>query len=1423
MKKILPFLLLLFFSWVSNPLKASDIMGADMSYKCLGNDSFEFTTVVYKDCNANWSIPANTYNLSISAANSCNFTTMQANPVLVSCQDITPVCGTSCTKCQSSCNSSSSNSGCSFAYGIEKLTFKVTVFLGNTSCCKFNVGYIGNSTRNYATTTCCNSDIFYTYLELDRCVTPCNNSPQLTNDPVGILCAGQDFSFNNGALDTIDGDSLSFELAPALKGPGQNATYFQNFTFQRPLSFLGFPNTNSNKPAGFHLDPSSGDLEFRPTRANEIAVVVIKIKEWRKINGTWTVIGETRRDMQYIIVACTNKVPTITPQSPAKACSGQQVCVPIVTNDQDRNDTTMISWNGGITGATFTHNNGQARLAQGQVCWTPTDADVSSVPYTFTAKVWDDACPLKGQSIRSFQIIVYESPKTNTSYNILNCGRVSFNSTPTKNFGTLQYSWTFRDSLGNSLRSSSKKQDTIQLPPGKIIITHTVTSTVPCQTPYIDTIIVPPYVNVNLPADTLLCEGSSISLTAVGTGGSPGYTYQWSTSSSQTSNNIQLTPNSDTTIRVFITDQQNCTNSDSIKINLSPLPPVNIGSDNRICFNQTALFDAGNDSMTLSYLWFPSGDTTRTVNLNSNGNIIARVTDSVGCSNYDTAVLNVNYININAGSDRDLCRNDTVQLQANGADNYNWVLASNGQNVSNDRVYTYIAAAPATFYVRGIKTESGLTCENFDTLNVGIKELPVINLRTQNICEDYDNFDLSSLIINPTLTTGFWFSRVNTAFIQGTSTFKTSIAGANPAPGHEVFYRVTDNQGCTNTQRTFLQVRPKPTLNVKDSTICSNIPSLRLNSLFLAPTPNPSNGVATWEETANPQRAQISGTALSGFNINTSNLNPGTYPLVYKFTDLFGCTNKDTASLVINLVPTVEVGINSQVCINGFPVNIDSTAKPSPTGGTWTPMQGANLSQGYFNPAIVANPNGIAYWFKYSYSLAGCEAADSISVTVNPLPTVDDQITTEEICLNSGIIALTGSPAPGSSNGIWTGTGVNNNNFDPSIAGPGTHILNYEYTNPLTRCKNSDTGRIIIRDIPTINITGTTEACEGNPFPLQATIQNANGLIWTSNGDGVFDAPNSGSNSSTNPNTNYFPGTNDNISGNFTITARTTGSGVCPDDIKQLNIVIYPVPQTSITVDPDSGCVPLEVNFTTNTTLPDDSVSFNWTFGNGQTSTLKNPTYTYSNHGSYNATLRVISNHNCESNNSLPILVFPNPEAAMDASRWRTTIVSPNIQFFDRSTIPNPGRIVSWTWNFGDLGNNTSNLQNPSFNYPTDTGSFFVILEVRSENNCVDTVGRWLKIDPDITVFIPNAFTPNENGIGANNTFKITADGFEKMEMRIFNRWGEEVFFTNKLEIGWDGKYKGETAQQDVYMYVVKVWNLNGKEFNYYGTVTLLR
>jgi gliding motility-associated-like protein len=150
---------------------------------------------------------------------------------------------------------------------------------------------------------------------------------------------------------------------------------------------------------------------------------------------------------------------------------------------------------------------------------------------------------------------------------------------------------------------------------------------------------------------------------------------------------------------------------------------------------------------------------------------------------------------------------------------------------------------------------------------------------------------------------------------------------------------------------------------------------------------------------------------------------------------------------------------------------------------------------------------------------------------------------------------------------------------------------------------------------------------------------------------------------------------------------------------------------------------------------------------------------------------------------------------------------------------------LNYVWDFGTGKiTDTSLMQNPRFAYSRDTGVYQIRLLVTSNHGCVDTASQWIHIGPDIIVFIPDVFTPNEEGPGTNEFFAPVATNFKTINMIIYNRWGEKLFETNDINKGWDGKTKdGEKCMQEVYVYHIVVTSFEDIDYTYDGTITLIR
>lgn len=175
------------------------------------------------------------------------------------------------------------------------------------------------------------------------------------------------------------------------------------------------------------------------------------------------------------------------------------------------------------------------------------------------------------------------------------------------------------------------------------------------------------------------------------------------------------------------------------------------------------------------------------------------------------------------------------------------------------------------------------------------------------------------------------------------------------------------------------------------------------------------------------------------------------------------------------------------------------------------------------------------------------------------------------------------------------------------------------------------------------------------------------------------------------------------------------------------------------------------------------------------------------------------------------------PDAVITFSPWNANVFDPSIDFQDLSL----GAPTQWFWQFDALG--TSTLQNPTFVFPPLPACYEVILQITDANNCPDSDTVQVCIQPTYSIYFPNAFTPNNDGV--NTTFGGMGEGIKQYNMWIFNRWGEMIFHTDDMARQWDGRRKGEgeICLQDVYIYKAEVVDIFNQEHIYLGKVTLVK
>ena len=301
---------------------------------------------------------------------------------------------------------------------------------------------------------------------------------------------------------------------------------------------------------------------------------------------------------------------------------------------------------------------------------------------------------------------------------------------------------------------------------------------------------------VSAGADISVCIGNSATLTASGA-----TTYLWSTTATTTS--IFVAPTSSSTYTVTGTDANSCSNIDSARVFINPLPVVNAGADVSVCIgNATTL--AGNGGQV--FIWSPAA----TLNNPNISNPVASptltttytvvATDTNLCSNTDT--VNVTVLSLPVvitSNDTSICARDTAFLFASGGISYLW---SPSATLNNSTVSNPIATPTTTtnYTVTLVGTNS---CNNSDSVKVNVNALPSVDAGSNSVLCPGDSVSL-------TATGG-----INYIWSPTWGLSSTTLSNPHANPSSATTYSVvgTDANGCSNMDSVLVSIGINPTAN----------------------------------------------------------------------------------------------------------------------------------------------------------------------------------------------------------------------------------------------------------------------------------------------------------------------------------------------------------------------------------------------------------------------------------------------------------------------------------------------------------------------------------------------------------------------------------------------------------------------------------
>lgn len=945
--------------------------------------------------------------------------------------------------------------------------------------------------------------------------------------------------------------------------------------------------------------------------------------------------------------------------------------------------------------------------------------------------------------------------------------------------------------------------------------------------------------SANATSNSPVCLNGTIQLNE----SSGGTSYQWSGPGGFTSN-ISNPSRTNSTVgfagwyKVTVTYAGGCSAVDSVNVVIGSGGTANITTNSPLC-EGSVLNIAENTVGVTGWNWSgPAGFISNSSSVSINNITVAdagtysvTITLPGGCTNSVSTIVVVNPLPMATLTAPDsVCVGSNLSLSASGGISYNWSGPGGYSSNSQNPIRPVVNISYTGNYIVTVTGVGG--CTSIAQKNIQVVSLP-IGTTTPNLSLCLGNqLNLVSSgggTYNWTGPNGF------TSNLQN-----PTIPSATVSDSGRYTVVVTGNAGCTNSFYTDVIVNNElsATVNIP-SPICSgsvlNITTSTIGTSYLWSGPNgyfsnlqndiinPANitdsgiysvtvtlangcsaiGQATATVVANLTAIATSpDTACFGTNVQLSSSGGISYqwtgpngfnsalqnpilPLVSSADSGFysvivfagGCS--DTAQIHLTVIsnPTISVTSNISVC-EGDTINLHSS------GGNMYHWSGPNAFDSSLQNPIIVNPTiiDIGTYTVTVTSSFGCTSTGQTIVHVNLNPTVTiigDTI----LCIGESTTLV----ASGGNSYNWSNFVATNSNIISPIA-------NEAYVVTVTSsagCSNSAAVLVTVNSIPQVTQIDT--------IPELCSSHNGSIHIIVSSGNAPFQY------SWNNTTSNYS--TISNLSaGSYTVTITDNSGCTVSTTILLSNI---PKPNISLLSKIDDHCSQGvgEVKIDTADNIYNTN-SYTWSTSESDTlSSIQNLSA-----GIYTVT---VSNGYCLDSISVTINNIPGPIADFELLPPFASHSSGAIQFSNTSI----GGTYFY-WNFGDGANSVE--ESPNHIY-TNTQSYNVVLTVVDLFGCTDSVVKPINIIDDFEIYIPNTFTPDGDGI--NDVFSPKAIGYslEGYQMIIYNRWGQEVFFSNSISTGWNGKIEGHKLDINaVFAYKILIRDLQGKDYFFTGHVTLL-
>lgn len=530
-----------------------------------------------------------------------------------------------------------------------------------------------------------------------------------------------------------------------------------------------------------------------------------------------------------------------------------------------------------------------------------------------------------------------------------------------------------------------------------------------------------------------------------------------------------------------------------------------------------------------------------------------------------------------------------------------------------------------------------------------------------------------------------------------------------------------------------------------------------------------------------------------------------------------GC--RDSITINVTPVPSPIAAFNfTPACVNqaaNFVDNTNLNGGPGITTWDWN-WNDATPNGTQQNMTHIYTNNGTQTVQLIVTNSSGCKDTVSQSLVANPAPIVD--FTFNIICEGAPTNFNNTTNANGSNIASWhwdfnSDWITDNSNQSPShiFSNSGTFNVSLMAVTDLG-CRDTIQKIVNVYSKPVAQF-GFTKTCLGDytNFSDNSYVIGSNGAInnWEWDMDNNLNTvETTGQNSMT-----LF-----SSHGPKTVHLMVTTNHGCKDTAA-LTVYVNASPIIDFDADKKKGCEKLPVNFINNSSIPTGAItSYSWTLGDKAVSTDKNPSHIYPA-GIYTISLIATSDSGCQAKKTVNDFIhsYPVPYADFFVNPQTSDVLEPLANFINTTV----GNFTHFWWYFGDGSPVDTTNNYPSHMYPDVATNYMSTLIVQNEYGCSDTTQRLVVINPNYVIYVPNAFTPN--GDGLNDVFNAKGHYINKFDMMIFDRWGEQIFSSNDINKGWDGTVKGKIAENSVYVWKIMVIDVQHKRHELTGHVTLIK